>query len=528
MIELASHVSGETLYFYANTHRFDTGVATDADSPPAYRVYRMEDGTPVVTGSMALLDSVNTAGFYSEAVSLAGYDPGEYACYISATVNAIVGTKSFPFTVGQGAGATLVRTTIATLAGQTSFTLTGGPADNNALNRCLIVVRDAVNVDQFCYGLISAYTGATKTVTLASDPGIFTMAIGDFVEVIAVPRQLPNAEAEAAGGLYTRGTGAGQINQPANGLIDTNVENWNATAVPAEHTAGYPIVTIKDGIGTGEIDTNAGAVVAVTTVTNLTNAPTAGDLTATMKTSVNAEVDTAIADARLDELVAADSDIDGAAPPAVGSVFHELMSKTAGSFTFDQLTDSNEAIRDATLDAAGVRSAVGLAAANLDTQLTAIDDAVDTEVAAILAAVDTEVGAIKAVTDLLPNAGALTTIQADLDDIQTRIPAALSGGNMKSDVLAINAVAASAQNLERSASVIVRGSAVTGTLSTTQMTTDLTEATNDHYNGRVIIWTSGTLLGQATNITDYVGASKMLTFTAVTEAPLNGDTFVII
>jgi hypothetical protein len=32
---------------------------------------------------------------------------------------------------------------------------------------------------------------------------------------------LPNANAEAAGGLYTRGTGAGQINQDANGRIDT-------------------------------------------------------------------------------------------------------------------------------------------------------------------------------------------------------------------------------------------------------------------------------------------------------------------
>lgn len=73
---------------------------------------------------------------------------------------------------------------------------------------------------------------------------------------------LPNAAAEAAGGLYTRGTGAGQINQPANGLVDVNVERWNATAVPAEHTAGYPIVTIKDGTGTGEIDTASGVVLA--------------------------------------------------------------------------------------------------------------------------------------------------------------------------------------------------------------------------------------------------------------------------
>lgn len=61
---------------------------------------------------------------------------------------------------------------------------------------------------------------------------------------------------------------------------------------------------------------------------------------------VNSEVDTALADARLDELLVADSDIDGAAPPTVGSVFHELLSKTAGSFTYDQTTDSLEAIRD--------------------------------------------------------------------------------------------------------------------------------------------------------------------------------------
>lgn len=44
---------------------------------------------------------------------------------------------------------------------------------------------------------------------------------------------LPNAAAEADGGLYTRGTGAGQINQSANGLIDDNVVNWKGSTAPA-------------------------------------------------------------------------------------------------------------------------------------------------------------------------------------------------------------------------------------------------------------------------------------------------------
>ena len=120
------------------------------------------------------------------------------------------------------------------------------------------------------------------------------------------------------------------------------------------------------------------------------------------------------------------------------------------------------------------------------------------------------------------------TLQADTDDIQTRLPAALVSGKMDSDTTAISGSTAAADQLEASAKTIVVGAAQTGTLSTTQMTTDLTEATDDHYNGRIIIWTSGVLKDQATNITDYTGVSGLLTFTATTEAPSNNDTFVIV
>ncbi len=72
---------------------------------------------------------------------------------------------------------------------------------------------------------------------------------------------------------------------------------------------------------------------------------------------------------------------------------------TAVWATTTRILTANTNLND--LNAAGIRSAVGLASANLDTQLGAIDDFIDTEVAAILAAVDTEVGAIKAKTDSL-------------------------------------------------------------------------------------------------------------------------------
>lgn len=113
---------------------------------------------------------------------------------------------------------------------------------------------------------------------------------------------------------------------------------------------------------------------------------------ASWDTQVQSEVEDALIVNRLDELMVADSDIDGAAPPTVGSVFHELMSASAGSFTYDQTTDSLEAIRvrgDSAwteVSAGEIRSAVGLASANLDTQLA--DLPTNSELTTALAAAD--------------------------------------------------------------------------------------------------------------------------------------------
>lgn len=75
---------------------------------------------------------------------------------------------------------------------------------------------------------------------------------------------------------------------------------------------------------------------------------------------------------------------------------------------------------------------------------------------------------------------------------------------------------------------IITGAAATGTLSTTQATTNLTGYADDQLIGRVIIWTSGAADGEATDITDYAATGGLLTFTALTTAPGNGDTFKIV
>src|SRR4030042_494294 len=94
---------GENLVFSVTTHDPDTGVLTDADSLPAYRVYEEETGTPLLTGTMAKLDDPSTTGFYTESLAVPqanGFESGKtYTIYIEATVDSDTGAISYGFSV---------------------------------------------------------------------------------------------------------------------------------------------------------------------------------------------------------------------------------------------------------------------------------------------------------------------------------------------------------------------------------------------------------------------------------------------
>jgi hypothetical protein len=104
----------------------------------------------------------------------------------------------------------------------------------------------------------------------------------------------------------------------------------------------------------------------------------------------------------------------------------------------------------------------------------------------------------------------------------------LEKGFDKVDARKIAGDAAAATKLKTALGTEITGAAAAGTLSTTQMTTGLTETRDDQYNGRTLIFTSGVLSGVSTVIQDYNGTSKMLTFTAVATAPTAGDAFIIV
>ena len=82
----------------------------------------------------------------------------------------------------------LQSTTIATLASQTEFTLTAGSTDDDAYQDAMVIVTDSATATQKAVGTISNYVGSSRTVTLLKDPGVFTMATGDTVDVVAVPK----------------------------------------------------------------------------------------------------------------------------------------------------------------------------------------------------------------------------------------------------------------------------------------------------------------------------------------------------
>jgi len=126
----------------------------------------------------------------------------------------------------------------------------------------------------------------------------------------------------------------------------------------------------------------------------------------------------------------------------------------------------------------------------------------------------------------------IAAVQADTNDIQTRLPAALVGGRMDANASAIAGDATSAARLKQGAKGVLDVVVGTGSTTTTVKLSTVNgvapSAVNDFYNGAVLVFLTGALAGQRTDITGYVGSTTTATVTALTSAPANGDTAVIV
>lgn len=198
---------------------------------------------------------------------------------------------------------------------------------------------------------------------------------------------LPNAAAEAAGGLYTRGTGAGQINQDGNGRVDSNATHFAgtayATAAAALVAAVWDALTASfstvGSIGKRIVDYLTGAVALDSTVAKAAALATAQASIDDLPT--NAELATSQAaadDATLAQiaLVKAQTDL-LPSDPADASVVAGLIAALSAK------VDAVDDLLDTELPALTTAVADLPTNAELATALAAADDAVLAAIAAL-------------------------------------------------------------------------------------------------------------------------------------------------
>ena len=177
--------------------------------------------------------------------------------------------------------------------------------------------------------------------------------------------------------------------------------------------------------------------------------------------------------------------------------------------TLDNLVDTEVADIKTVVDAILVDTAeIGAAGAGLtviatQASVNTIDDFLDLEVAAIKAKTDqlTFTGA----TRVDANVAAVNNSITGVDKLSAHLPAVLK---------LIVGIGSTTTSIVLDATTGIDGAAPS--------------ATDDFYNGRVLVFTSGALAGQATSISDYVGATKTLTVVALTGGPVAAVTGVIV
>jgi hypothetical protein len=300
------------------------------------------DGVTGIHGLSIDLADNTTAGFYAAG--------SQYWVVIAsvtvdaATVNFILAT----FRIGYPAA--LLNTTIATLASQTSFTLTVGPAEDDALNGMWCCIHDVASAVQAGWAQILDYTGSTKTVTLAAGTTFTAAATDNFALMGVMPLQ-----PATTGRTLLVGT-AGQA--------DGNVTQFGGSN--GTFSGGRPEVNTSHAAGTawgsGAITSGVLAADAITAAklhNDVTTELQSGLATSSALSSVAGDVTSILGKFTGITLLAQWLGLIAGKQTGNSTARTELRATGAGSGTFDETTDSLEAVRDNVGTAGAGLTAVG-------------------------------------------------------------------------------------------------------------------------------------------------------------------------
>lgn len=406
------------------------------------------DGLTGIHGFSVNLADNSTAGFYAA---------GSQYWVVVSSITVDSGTISFiAATFRIGYPDAILNTTIATLASQTSFTLTAGPSDDNALLGCVVLIHDVASAVQMEMGVCSAYTGSTKTVTLAADPGVFTAAASDNIAFYFpintrwITQTAQTARDIGASVLLSSGTGTGQVTLTS-GRVNADLTHI-ATAAVSTTTAQLG-VNVVNAAGTAW---GSGAITAASVATGaITNAKFAAGAidaaaiangaidAATFAADVDAEILSYIVDdaTRIDAsalntasgtsipAILADTGTDGVVVAAASKTGYSLTATTGlGNQTANITGNLSGSVGSVTGAVGSVTGAVGSVTGNVGGNVVGSVGSVsgDTKQTADVATLITTVGVAGAGLTALATQASVNTIDDFLD---TEIAAILADTN---------------------------------------------------------------------------------------------------
>jgi hypothetical protein len=320
-----------TNYLAADMLVYKDGNTTERASTSGYTATTDFDGKTGKHLAIIDLSDNTTAGFWNAG--------SEYLVAIDAVTIDAVTTGGWIARFRIGYPGALLDTTIATLSTQTSFTLTTGPADNSALNGCIVLIHALASAVQVASAVISAYTGATKTVTLTA--GVtFTAAAGDHISILPpvnveyfhalAVTKVPLAPTTAGRDLDVSAGGEGGVDW-ANVGSPTTAVDLSGTTIKTTQKVDVDTIKTNPVVNGGTITFPTTATLASTTnitagtITTATNVTTVNGLAANVITATSINAD-AITDAK----VAADVTI-ASVTGAVGSVTGNVGGNVVGS-----------------------------------------------------------------------------------------------------------------------------------------------------------------------------------------------------
>jgi len=194
--------------------------------------------------------------------------------------------------------------------------------------------------------------------------------------------------------------------------------------------------------------------------------------------------------------------------------------------------DSDQAQTEASIDSDQVQNDNFVS--DIHSRLVVIEAAIDSDQAQTEASIDSDQLVDATATSNIHSR--LVVMEAAMDSDQAQTEASIDSDQVINDTIAtaitsnLVIIASDTVVIESQTTVMENGlvtGACEGTPTTTVIQTNLAEITDDHYIGRIVVFTSGNALGEASDITDYAGATGTLTVTVMTTAPANTDTFTI-